>query len=312
MVLRRGNFDLLVIGGGMTGLAAAHHAASCGRSVALLEAMPMYGGLVVNVEEVDGYPAMGPASGMMLALDVVEKCRALGVEFLEGEAESLSAAGSVCVVAAGGAQHKARAVIVASGARLRRLDVPGETEFEGRGVSQCASCDGPLFQDADVVVVGGGDAAAQEALVLAGFCRQVTIVSRSPLRAKRAYVDRLTGLDNVAFVWDSTVTAIEGADGVERARLRNVKDGGESDLACAGVFPFIGVAANGDFLPADIAREDGFVVTDASFQTAMDGVFAAGAVRHGYGGQLAQAVGEGVSAAQAAIAWLDGDANQKS
>lgn len=306
MVLRRGNFDLLVIGGGLTGLAAAHHAASCGRSVALLEAMPMYGGLVVNVEEVDGYPAMGPASGMMLALDVVEKCRALGVEFLEGEAESLSAAGSVRMVEAGGAQHKARAVIVATGARLRRLDVPGETDFEGRGVSQCASCDGPLFQDADVVVVGGGDAAAQEALVLSGFCKQVTMVCRSPLRARRTYVDRLTDLDNVTFEWDSMVTAIEGADGVERVRLRNVKDGSERDLACAGVFPFVGVAANAGFLPDEVTREDGFVVTDATYRTAMDGVFAAGAVRRGYGGQIAQAVGEGVSAAQAAIAWLDG------
>lgn len=309
MVLRRGNLDLLVIGGGLTGLAAAHHAASCGRSVTLLEAMPMYGGLVVNVEEVDGYPAMGPASGMMLALDVVEKCRALGVEFLEGEAESLSEAGSVRVVEAGGAQHKARAVIVASGARLRRLDVPGEMEFEGRGVSQCASCDGPLFQDEDIVVVGGGDAAAQEALVLAGFCKQVTMVCRSPLRARRTYVDRLTDLDNVTFEWDSIVTAIKGGDGVERVRLRNVKDGSERDLACAGVFPFIGLAANGDFLPAEIAREDGFVVTDANYQTEMNGVFAAGAVRRGYGGQIAQAVGEGVYAAQAAVAWLDGGAS---
>lgn len=309
MVLRRGNFDLLVIGGGLTGLAAAHHAASCGRSVALLEALPMYGGLVVNVEEIDGYPAMGPASGMMLALDVVERCRALGVEFIEGAADNLSAAGSIRVVGAGDAQHKARSVIIASGARLRRLGVPGETEFEGRGVSQCASCDGPLFQDADVVVAGGGDAAAQEALVLAAFCKQVTMVCRSPLRARRAYVDRLTALDNVAFVWDSEVTAIEGDDGVERVRLRNGKDGSESDLACAGVFPFIGVAANGNFLPAEIPCEDGFVVTDASYQTTMGGVFAAGAVRKGYGGQLAQAVGEGVSAAQAAVAWLDDGAN---
>lgn len=303
MVLRRrGNFDLLVIGGGMTGLAAAHHAARCGRSVALLEALPMFGGQVANVEEVDGYPAQGPASGMMLALDLVEKCRELGVELLEGEADGVSAAGSVLVANAGGATHRADTVIVASGARLRSLDVPGEADFLGRGVSQCASCDGPLFQDADVAVVGGGDAAAQEALVLAGFCRQVTMVCRGPLRAKRVYVDRLTSLGNVAFAWDSAVTAIEGGEGVERVRLRNVKDGTESELACAGVFPFIGVAPNSGFLPDDVACEDGYVVTDAGFRTTMAGVFAAGAVRRGYGGQLAQAVGEGVSAAESAMA----------
>ncbi len=102
--------------------------------------------------------------------------------------------------------------------------------------------------------------------------------------------------------------AIEGSDGVERVRLRNVKDGSERDIACAGVFPFIGVAANAGFLPDEVTGEDGFVVTDANYQTVMDGVFAAGAVRRGYGGQIAQAVGEGVSAAQAASAWLDGGA----
>lgn len=304
MVRRRGNLDLLVIGGGMTGLAAAHHAARCGAGVALLEALPLFGGQIANVEDVDGYPAVGPASGMMLAIDLAEKCRELGVEFLEGEADSVSAAGSVRVVSAAGAQHRASAVVVASGARLRQLDVPGEAEFEGRGVSQCASCDGPLFQDEDVVVVGGGDAAAQEALVLAGFCRNVTMVCRGPLRAKRCYVDELTGLGNVAFVWDSVIEAIEGTQVVARIRLRNLKDGTAGELACAGVFPFIGVAPNSDFLPGDVQHEDGRIVTDARFQSTLEGVFAAGAVRRGYGGHVAQAVGEGVSAADAAMAFL--------
>jgi thioredoxin reductase (NADPH) len=301
---RRGNFDLLVIGGGMTGLAAAHHAARCGAGVALLEALPLFGGQVANVEDVDGYPAPGPASGMALAIGLVEQCRTLGVEILEGAADGVSSAGSVRVVAAGGALHRAGAVIVASGARLKQLDVPGEADYLGRGVSQCASCDGPLFQDEDVVVVGGGDAAAQEALVLAGFCRNVTLVCRSPLRAKRCYVDKLTSLGNVAFVWDSVIEAIEGTQTVERVRLRNLKDGAAGELACAGVFPFIGVAANSEFLPDDVQRADGYVVTDMRYQSTLEGVFAAGAVRQGYGGHLAQAVGEGVSAAEAAMALL--------
>jgi thioredoxin reductase (NADPH) len=304
---RRGIYDLLVIGGGMTGLTAACHAARCGVGVALLEALPLFGGQIANVEEVEGYPAAGAVSGIALAVDLIEKCRALGVEFLEGEADALSIESGVHAVSAGGATHRAKSVIVASGARLKPLGVPGEAAFLGRGVSQCASCDGPLFQGEDVAVIGGGDAAVQEALVLAGFCRSVTLVCRSAMRAKRDMVDRLTGRDNVTFVWDSVVEEIAGRDVVERLKLRSLTDGSTSELACAGVFPFIGVAPNSGFLPEDVRREDDYVVTDDSLRTSVPGVFAAGAVRRGYGGHLAEAAGEAVSAARAAAAFLRQD-----
>ena len=191
-------------------------------------------------------------------------------------------------------------------ARLRQLEAPGASELLGKGVSQCAWCDGQLFRGQDVAVIGGGDAAAQEALVLAGLCRRVYVVARSPLRAKPDYVTRLSRLESVEFVWSSVVDEVLGSDTVEGVRLRGVRDGSLSELACSAVFPFIGSIPNSEFLPSEVAREDGYVVTDEGFATSLPGVFAAGAVRRGYGGHLAEAVGEAVSAASAAARYIRG------
>ena len=288
----------------MAGLTAAYHAARCGHSTALIEAQPLFGGQIANVEHVDGYPAAGEPPGVALAMDLVEKCRSLGVVIIEASVDALSAEDGVHVAVAGDERHRAKAVVVASGARLKQLGVPGETALLGRGVSQCASCDGPLFHDDEVAVIGGGDAAAQEALVLAGLCRKVHIVSRSALRAKPDYVNRLSRLDNVEFVWGCVVDEILGTGGVEGVRLRDIENGSVRKLACRGVFPFIGTSPNSAFLPPAVRRDEGYVVTHAGFATSVPGIFAAGAVRRGYGGHVAEAVGEGVSAASAAAAYL--------
>ncbi len=308
MVQRRhGRYDVLVIGGGVTGLTAAQHAARRGLSTALLEGEPLFGGQIATVEQLDGYSAGGALSGVDLAVGLVEHCRSLGVAIIEAAVETLSAEGGGHVVAAAGERHRARAVVVASGARLRRLGVPGESDLLGKGVSQCAWCDGHLFRGEDVAVIGGGDAAAQEALVLADFCRTVHVVARSPLRAKQDYVARLSRLGNVEFVWGCEVDAILGSEAVEGVRLRSVRDGSPRELGCKAVFPFIGSTPNSEFLPPEVACEDGYVVTDAEFATSLPGVFAAGAVRRGYGGHVAEAVGEAVSAAGAAARYLRGE-----
>ena len=307
MVSRRhGRYDVLVIGGGVTGLTAAQHAARSGLSTALIEGAPLFGGQIATVEQVDGYPAVGALSGVDLTVDLVERCRSLGVAFHQAAIESLSAGGGGLVALAAGERQRARAVVVASGARLRQLEAPGASELLGKGVSQCAWCDGPLFRGQDVAVIGGGDAAAQEALVLAGLCRRVYVVARSPLRAKPDYVTRLSRLESVDFVWSSVVEEVLGSGAVEGVRLRGVRDGNLSELACTAVFPFIGSIPNSEFLPSEVAREDGYVLTDAGFETSLPGVFAAGAVRRGYGGQLAEAVGEAVSAASAAARYIRG------
>ena len=304
MVRRRGRYDILVIGGGVTGLTAAHHAARRGYATALIEAELLFGGQIANVEQLDGYPAAGDLSGIDLAVDLVEQCRLLGVAIIQAPVEALSVEDGGHVALAGGERHRTRAVVVASGARLRRLEAPGERALLDKGVSQCASCDGPLFRGQDVAVIGGGDAAMQEALVLAGLCRRVYVVSRSPLRAKADYVNRLSRLEHVEFVWGCVVDEVLGSGEVEGVRLRSLRDGSVRDLACKAVFPFIGATPNSEFLPPELEYEDGYVVTDTGFATSLAGVFAAGAVRRGYGGHVAEAVGEAVSAASAAAAYL--------
>lgn len=303
MVLRPGGqHDVIIIGGGLAGLSAAHYAARCGARAALMEKGGLFGGQVATVEHLDGLPAAGTVSGSALAADMADRCRSLGVRIIEAEAERLTANAAIEITASGGGQAlRTKSVIIASGAALRTLDVPGATDFLGRGVSQCASCDGPLFRDENVVVVGGGDAAAQEALVLSEFCRSVAVVCRSPLKAKRRYIDALSSNPKVGFIWDSELDAILGDGAVTSVRLKNRKDGNVTEHPCAAVFPFIGTVPNSRFAPQELLDSAGYVETDVGMRTKHPRVFAAGAVRRGYGGQAAQAVAEGVSAASAAL-----------
>lgn len=293
--------DILVIGGGVTGLTAAARAAEAGKRTGLIEAQPLFGGQIANVEALDGYP--GHASGIELAMERLEACMENGVAIIEAEVERLSVEGDVHVVGTNAGNQSARAIVLASGAGLKRLDVPGEAEFLGRGVSQCASCDGPLFHGEDVAVVGGGDAAAQEALALTTFCRTVTMICRSTPRAKPQYRDRLAAHDSIAIIENAVVEEIAGSNNVERIRIRKLADGSSADLACAGVFPFIGSVPNSGFLPDTVTREDGYVATGDGFATSVAGIYAAGAVRRGYGGQLIDAVDEAEAAARGAVAF---------
>jgi thioredoxin reductase (NADPH) len=196
------------------------------------------------------------------------------------------------------AVHHPEAIIVASGASLRKLGVAREEQFLGRGLSRCATCDGGFFRGQVVVVVGGGDGAAQEALVLAKTSRQVIMVCHSPLKAKRDYVDRIAARENVRFLWDSEVCAILGDQTVAGVRLRNIKDGSSSNVECTGLFPFVGATPNSGFLPASMLTASGHVKTDADLVTSDSRVFAVGAVRAHYGGNLVQAMAEGVGAAE--------------
>jgi thioredoxin reductase (NADPH) len=292
--------EIAVIGGGLAGLAAARHAARLGRLVTLFEMTGLYGGLVATVDHVDGVPVPGKFSGQDLAIHLLEDARKNGVRIIDTGIAILDADAHLTLTTHDGTTHQPDAVIIASGASLRRLGVPGEDAFTGRGVSRCATCDGGFFRNQDVVVAGGGDAAVSEALVLAKTSRRVIMVCRSPLRAKREYADKLAARENVEFVWDSEISEVLGDNGVSGVRVRHVKSGASANIACAGLFPFIGGVPNSDFVPAAWRTASGHVHTDAGFATRNARVFAVGAVRAGYGGNLVEAMAEGVGAAEAA------------
>lgn len=284
--------EVAVIGGGLAGLSAARHAARLGRLVTLFENSGIYGGQVATVDHVDGLPMPGNFSGQDLAIPMLEEARKVGVRVIEAQIDALSAGTTLSLTDWEGATYQPEAVILASGASLRKLGVPGEEQFTGRGVSRCASCDGGFYRDKDVVVVGGGDAAVHEALVLARTSRTVFMVCRSPLKAQREYIDRLDARENVRFVWDSEVVAIEGEGKVAGVRLRNRTSGAESVVAADGVFPFIGVEPNTAYLPADMRDGVGFALA------ADPRIVPVGALRADYGGMAVQAMAEGVAAAQ--------------
>jgi thioredoxin reductase (NADPH) len=296
--------EVAVIGGGIAGLSAARHAVRLGRLVTLFEASGLFGGLVATVGEVDGLPVPGKFSGQDLAIHLLQDVRKAAVQVLQTGIAKLDLGQRLTLTDQDDKTYHPEAIIIASGASLRKLGVPGEEEFAGRGVSRCATCDGGFFRNQDVVVVGGGDGAVQEALVLAKTSRRVIMVCRSPLRAKRDYIEKLAARENVSFVWDSEVSTILGDGGVGAVRLRNVKDGMMSDIECAGVFPFIGATPNTEFAPASLLTEAGHIKTTPRFATCDSRVFAVGAVRADYGGNLVQAMAEGVGAAEAATRLL--------
>jgi thioredoxin reductase (NADPH) len=297
------SFDVAVIGGGIAGLTAAHHAALAGVSVGHFIADGMPGGLVMNVGALDGWPAAGAVGGAELAAGLLGRNEELGVSLVPSRIDSIEAK----TLSGPDGTWRAKQVIVATGASLLTLNAPGAERLYGRGVSHCAWCDGGLYRDAEVVVAGGGDAALSEAIHLAEFARSVTIVTRGErFRARRSYVSRVADDERFKLRWASEVVEVLGEKGVEGVRVRDNEAGSEEVVACNGLFVFVGLAPNASLLSADVARDErGFVTTDDHFETASPGVFAVGAVRSGYGGRLTQAVAEATTAAEYAAARCD-------
>ncbi len=301
-------YDVAVVGGGLAGLTAAHHAALDGASVVHIAGQGLPGGLAANIGALEGYPATGPVAAIDLAMQLADSNKALGVAMVEDIAERMEVAGAAKRLHAGGGVYTAPAVIAASGARLRTLDVPGAARLADKGVSQCAWCNGSLHRGQEVVVVGGGDSAVQEALHLTKFASLVTLVVRGEaLKARRSLIERAADNPKIAFRWETEVVEVLGEDRVAGVRLREAATGAIEEAACAGVFVYIGLAPNTHWLGEHVALDEtGRIVTDEMLGSSLAGLYAIGAVRRGYGGRINQAMGEAATAAMAAARHAQG------
>jgi thioredoxin reductase (NADPH) len=302
------DFDLIVVGTGVAGLTAAMVAARHGLKVAVVDRTGA-GGQIMNAERIENFPGFPQGiAGHELGPLLHEQAEAAGAEFLLDTIEWIEVAGEQRILHGAGDIVRARALIIAAGSALRPLGVPGETQFLGRGVSHCASCDGPLFAGLDVCVVGGGDSALDEALVLATHAARVRVFHYGPrLRAQEVLVTRAKANDKIAVVLDTLVLEILGEDAVTGVRLHDCKAGATWTQAFRGVFIYVGLEPNTAFLRGLIALDAaGHIETDILMRTSLAGVFAAGDIRACSVAQLAAAAGDGATAAISAVRYLQG------
>ncbi len=294
--------DVIIIGGGPAGLAAAIYAGRAKLDGFVLEKMSP-GGQVLITDHVENYPGFADGiSGFELVEKFAAHARKFGMNIENGEVASLElVGGNVNIILTDERTITTRSVIIATGATHRKLGVKGEDKFLGRGVSYCATCDGPFFRDQVVAVVGGGDSAVQEAIFLTKFAKKVYLIHRrDELRAIKVLADRAMENDKIEFIWDSVVEEIEGQDQVEAVRLLNLKTGDTQRLKVDGVFVFIGIVPVTDFVK-DLVETDerGFIKTDEWMRTSVKGIYAAGDCRQKPLLQIVTAVAEGATAAYA-------------
>ncbi|MDD5116337.1 MAG: thioredoxin-disulfide reductase [Candidatus Omnitrophica bacterium] len=292
--------DLIIIGAGPAGLTAALYAGRSRMNTLIIEKMSC-GGRILMSESIENYPGFpGGVSTSELISRMEGQVRELGVEIKSDEVLDLDC-GKKAVTAAGGT-YAAKTIIVASGARPRKLDVPGEKELTGRGVSYCATCDAPFFKGKKVVLVGGGNAVAEEALYISRFASSVSVVHRrQELRASAILQEKMRKEEKISFILNSRLTGIEGEKSVKGVKIKDALTGKENILPCDGVFIYIGYEPETAFLKGKVGMDEaGFIITDDSMATSAEGVFACGDCRKKSLYQVINACGDGAVAADSA------------
>lgn len=301
-------YDLIIIGSGPAGLSAAVYGIRAGLDLLVLEEKPMGGGQVLNTYEVDNYLGLPGINGFDLGMKFKEHADGMGVPCKTETVTAVVDCGrSKTVQTAGGTSYEAKTLILATGAGHSSLGVPGEAEYQGKGVSYCATCDGAFFRGRDVAVVGGGDVAAEDAIYLARMCRKVWLIHRrDSLRAAKSLQKKLMACGNVEILWNRTLSEVCGLDLVEKIKLRDTAGQAQEELPVDGVFIAVGMHPNTeafqDIVPCD---EKGYVIAGEDCATKVPGIFAAGDIRTKQVRQIITAAADGACAVASAERYLN-------
>jgi len=304
-------YDVIIAGAGPAGMTAAVYTSRANMSTLMLE-RGIPGGQMANTEEIENYPGFGSILGPDLSTKMFEHAQQFGAEYAYGEIKEVRDEEPYKRVIAGDKEYLAKSVIITTGAEHRLLGAPGEKELSGRGVSYCAVCDGAFFRGKELVVVGGGDSAVEEAVFLTRFASKVTIVHRrDQFRAQKILQKRALENEKISVIWDSQVKEIRGDGKVQSVLLENVKTNEQSELATDGVFIYVGMDPLTEAVSnLGITNQAGYVLTDEKMKTQVKGVFAAGDVREKMLRQVVTATGDGSIAAQSAQHYVE-ELNEK-
>ncbi|BDR57959.1 thioredoxin-disulfide reductase [Xylocopilactobacillus apicola] len=301
------NFDVIIIGAGPAGMTTAIYAARSNLKVLLLD-RGIYGGQMNNTAAIENYPGYVSILGPDLAEEMYQSVKKFGADYRYGTVKTVNDLGSFKEVVTDEGTYQAKAVVLATGAEHKKMNIPGEEEYGGRGVSYCAVCDGNFFKDRDIVVIGGGDSAVEEGIYLANLGRSVTIIHRrDQLRAQKILQDRAFANDKIHFVWNAEVKEVVGdGEAVTSVKYRDKVNDEIKEIAASGVFIYVGVLPMTDaFKELDILDSNGWIISDPEVMTTkVPGVFAIGDARKKELRQIANAVGEGAIAGKGVFDYL--------
>lgn len=299
-------YDVAIIGSGPAGLSASIYAKRAGLHAVTLEQNPMSGGQVLNTYEVDNYPGLPGINGFDLGMKFREHADKLGCEFREAVVEAVKENAQGFTLVTDGGELQAKTVLAAMGATHAKLNIPGEEELSGMGVSYCATCDGAFFRGRVTAVIGGGDVAVEDAIFLARGCEKVYLIHRrDELRAAAVLQKELMALPNVEVIWDTVVEKISGEDQVDSLLIKNVKTGEQKALLVDGVFVAVGIIPSGGLLQDLVdCDEKGYLIAGEDCATSRPGIFAAGDLRKKKLRQIVTAVSDGANAITSILDYL--------